>query len=134
MHQSLVLYAEDDPNDVYFVKRAFRSARPDVHIHAVSDGQEAIDYLSKALKPGHGETYPLPNLILLDIKMPKLDGFAVLEWIRKHRELAALPVIMLSSSDRMDDQQAAATLGANYYLKKESLYPDIAEQVKPWLR
>ena len=75
-----------------------------------------------------------PQLVLLDWMLPDQSGLRLLSRLRGDRNFASLPVIMLSSSDRMDDQQAAAALGANYYLKKESLYPDIAEQVKPWLR
>src|SRR5260221_9284886 len=94
-----ILLAEDDENDVYFVKRALNWA--DIHnpIQVERDGQEAIDYLSGAGDYADRKRFPLPKLALLDIKMPRKTGFDVLQWLRSQEDegLHRLPVIIMSS-------------------------------------
>ena len=133
MAGATILYADDDPNDIFFAERAFAKAGMEVTLRAVESGQAAVDYLSKVLKPGAGGNNGLPRLVLLDIKMPGLDGFEVLKWIRSRRELKFLPVVMLSSSTLQSDKDKAWSLGANEYLSKQTLYPELPDLVKPWL-
>src|SRR5258708_39753770 len=95
-----ILLAEDDENDVWFVKRALNWA--DIHnpVQVVHDGQEAIDYLQGRNAYADRERYPLPKLALLDIKMPGKGGFDVLKWLRNDADegLRRLPVVIMSSS------------------------------------
>src|ERR1051326_8590666 len=78
-----VLIAEDDPSDVFLLKRAFALAQIPATLHFVRDGQEAIDYLEGEAAYNDRTAYPLPDLMLLDLKMPKLNGFDVLSWLRR---------------------------------------------------
>jgi CheY-like chemotaxis protein len=113
--QKTILVAEDDLNDVYLLKRAFLKAGIDVHFEFVQDGEQLIRYL----KTRHcTPEYPLPDLLLLDIKMPKVSGFEVLEWIRRQPGLKRLLTIVLTSSDEPHDINRAYDLGANSYLVK----------------
>src|SRR5215204_5355364 len=107
-----VLYAEDDPNDVVLVQVAFQR-RQDLDVHYVRDGVEAIDYLAGREPFGNRRIYPLPELILLDIKMPRLSGFDVLAWLRKQPQLLTIPTVVVSSSEQQSDINKAYQLGVN---------------------
>src|SRR6266446_1902459 len=110
----IVLVADDDENDVLLLRRAFQKAGLSHTIIHVKDGQEAIDYLS-----GVGaDVKPPPNLLVLDLKMPRLDGFDVLEWLRSRQERLPVPVVVFSSSALPMDKEKAETLGAHDYLVK----------------
>ncbi len=98
-------------------QRAMGKAALDCALHAVSDGQMAIDYLKGAGKFADREAFPLPYLVLLDLKLPLVPGLEVLKWIRSEAALA-VPVIVLSSSQQPADVTAAYKLGANAYLLK----------------
>jgi len=111
-----VLVADDDENDVFLLRRAFQKAGlPHTLIH-VRDGQEAINYLSGKTSQ-NGEHAKL-KLFLLDLKMPLVDGFDVLLWLRTHPEPICLPVVVFSSSSMPDDKTRAKDLGATDYLAK----------------
>jgi CheY-like chemotaxis protein len=113
--QKTILVAEDDSNDVYLLKLAFLKAGLDVHFEFVQDGEQLIQYLE-----AHNRTSenPLPELLLLDIKMPKVNGFEALEWIRRQPGLKRLLIVMLTSSDEPRDINRAYDLGVNSYLVK----------------
>lgn len=113
-----VLIAEDDPNDVVLLKRAFQKAGVNTPLGFVSDGQEAVDYLAGSNTYSDRTRHPLPHLILLDIKMPRFGGFDVLKWLRTQPGLRRLPVIMFSSSSEQRDVDLAHELGANGYAVK----------------
>ncbi|HWF17623.1 MAG TPA: response regulator [Verrucomicrobiae bacterium] len=113
-----ILVAEDDENDAFILQRAFTKAGILDPFHIVSDGQEVMDYLSGSEKYADRNLYPLPNLAILDIKMPKKNGFEALEWTRQQRHLDSLPVMMLSSSGEPTDIEKAYQLGANAYMFK----------------
>src|SRR6267378_453186 len=125
-----VLVAEDDPSDVFFLKRAFTLAGVPTVLHFVRDGQEAIDYLEGENGYGDRERHPLPDLVLLDLKMPRMNGFDVLEWLRKQPGLKRLLVTVLTSSDQPQDINRAYDLGANSCLLKPHSTNDLAEVVK----
>ena len=112
------LVAEDDENDVFFLQRAFQQAKIENPLHVVRDGQEAIDYLSGAGKFSDRSLYPLPQLFILDLKMPRMTGLDVLRWLHEQPELQCLPVLVLSSSAQRTDIESAYELGVNGFVVK----------------
>lgn len=113
-----VLLAEDDPDDVLLTKIAFDKARLANPLQVVRDGEEAIAYLKGEGKFADRHHYPLPILLLLDLKMPRVSGFQVLSWLRKQPNLRQLPVAVMTSSDHDPDAARAFELGADSYLIK----------------
>lgn len=121
--QFTVLLVEDDLNDIFIVKRAFRTARIQNPLQVVTDGEEAISYLRGEGKYGNRETHPLPSLIVMDIKMPRRSGFEVLEWVKGSTQpLRRIPIIIVSSSHSVEDINRAYELGANAYMVKPMDY------------
>jgi CheY-like chemotaxis protein len=118
----IILLADDDKNDVLLLERAFQRAKVEVRFMVVGDGQEAIDYLSGTGKFGDRASYPWPALVLLDLKMPMVDGFDVLEWWRgrehAHASAGELPIVVMSSSNQESDINRAMGLGAAGYQVK----------------
>jgi CheY-like chemotaxis protein len=125
-----VLIAEDDASDAFLLRRAFSLASEPIVLHFVRDGQEAIDYLEGGQPYSDRNCYPLPDLMLLDLKMPRMNGFDVLDWLRKQPGLKRLLVTVLTSSDQPQDINRAYDLGANSYLLKPNDYLHLAEMVK----
>lgn len=114
-----VLLVEDDLNDIFLVKRAFKIAQIENPLQVVTDGQEAINYLKGDGKYADREAYPLPKLMVMDIKMPRRTGFEVLEWVKKKDgPLKRIPIVIVSSSDSPSDINRAYELGANAYMVK----------------
>ncbi len=117
--QFSVLLVEDDLNDIFLVKRAFKLAAIQNPLQVVTDGQEAINYLRGEGKYADRVAYPLPMLMVMDIKMPRLTGFEVLEWVKGNsKPLRRIPVVVVSSSDNPADINRAYELGANAYMVK----------------
>jgi CheY-like chemotaxis protein len=116
--QFTVLLVEDDINDIFLVKRAFKMARLETPLQVVTDGQQAVHYLSGEGKYADREVHPWPQLIVMDIKMPRMTGFEVLHWIKEDGPLRRIPVVIVSSSDRPEDINQAYELGANAYMVK----------------
>ncbi len=114
-----VLLAEDEEHDVFLMERAFRLSEIANPLVAVSDGQEAIWYLEGSGRYSDRSRFPRPCLLLLDLKMPMIDGFDVLKWIQAQPALREnLPIMVLSSSDHESDVRKAFELGAIDYLVK----------------
>jgi len=130
MAKKRVLVAEDDPSDVYLLKRAFAAADVPATLHVVRDGQEAIDYLEGQDGYADRNAHPLPDLMLLDLKMPRMNGFDVLNWLRQKPGLKRLLVTVLTSSSESVDINRAYDLGANSYLVKPHGTNDLAELVR----
>jgi CheY-like chemotaxis protein len=121
--QFSVLLVEDDLNDIFLVKRAFKKARLQNPLNVVTDGQEAIHYLRGLGKYADREAHPLPALIVMDIKMPRKTGFEVLEWVKgQGRPLRRIPIVIVSSSENPSDINQAYELGANAYMVKPMDY------------
>lgn len=116
--QFTVLLVEDDLNDIFLVKRAFKRAEIPNPLQVVTDGVEAIRYLRGDDKYADRTMHPMPRLIVMDIKMPRKSGFEVLEWIKKDGTLKRIPVVIVSSSDQAQDVNRAYELGANAYMIK----------------
>jgi len=130
MHGRLILYVEDDKDDVFFMQRAFREAGLAGELIALPSGQQAIDYLAGDGKFAGREKHPLPCLVLLDLNMPGKSGFDVLKWIRAQPAISALPVVVLTSSRDETDIQRAYQHGANAYLLKPALPEKLADVLK----
>lgn len=115
--ETLILCAEDNHLDVDLLLLAFNELGIDQRVEIVRDGQEAVDYL---LYQGVYTTRPkiVPDAILLDIKMPKLNGIEVLKTVRHLPDLEEVPIIMLTSSEMRQDIEACYALGANAYVVK----------------
>jgi CheY-like chemotaxis protein len=133
-----ILVADDDEHDIFLLRRAFQKAGLSHLIVDVRDGEEAMKYLLGGNDFGDRIRYPMPGLLVLDIKMPKANGFDVLKWMRTRDELKDLPVIMLSSSSQDCDIEKARELGAQDYFVKASHFEDLqklAETIADrWLR
>ncbi|EEF59550.1 response regulator [Pedosphaera parvula] len=118
LENSTILLVEDDENDVFFFKRAFLLSGLSNPLQVAENGENAIAYLSGAEAYADREKFPIPMLIVMDIKMPRINGFEVLEWLRNRPELKHIPVVMLSSSSTESDKERARELGAAAYVSK----------------
>jgi CheY-like chemotaxis protein len=96
-------------------------------VQVVGNGEEALNYLSGTGKYASRAEFPLPELVLLDLKMPKVDGFEVLRWIRSQRDLSGMRVVVLSSSESIRDVNLAYALGANSFLVKPGDFAEFVE-------
>lgn len=110
--------AEDRDDEILLLKRAFRQANILNPLQIVRDGDEAIAYLKGEGRFSNRAEYPLPGLMLLDLKMPRRDGFEVLQWLRQQPTLNTLRVIVLTASEDIRDVNMAYQLGANSFLVK----------------
>lgn len=115
-----VLYVEDDDSDRFFMELAFRTAGMASALRMVVNGRQAIAYLDGRGPYADRKLHPLPHLILLDLRMPELSGFEVLEWIKERPELSSVPIVVLSSSCHPDDSVKAKALGAADFWQKPS--------------
>jgi CheY-like chemotaxis protein len=121
-----VLLVEDDLNDIFLVKRAFKMAHLQNPLQVVTDGQEAVNYLKGEAKYSDRTLFPLPKLIVMDIKMPRRTGFEVLEWVKSNRgPLRRIPVVIVSSSNNPTDINRAYELGANAYMVKPVNFKEV---------
>lgn len=113
-----ILLAEDNPDDVFFFQNAFKKAGGTGVLHAVSDGIEALAYLSGEGAYSERGNYPFPDVLLLDLNLPQMNGFEVLEWVRQNPKCGRLIVHIFTSSSREADVQRAYDLRANGYVVK----------------
>lgn len=125
-----ILHVEDDPNDVLLVERAIKKANAPAVLRSVADGDMALAYLKGENSFADREHYPLPDLILLDLKMPRKSGLEVLSWIREQPLLKRLLVVVFTSSKHDQDINRAYDLGANSYLVKPVGFDSLLETVK----
>ena len=126
----VVLLADDDPNDVFLLQRAFQKTNIANPLRVVRDGEEAMAYLSGQDQYADRQRHPLPVLLLLDLKMPRKSGFEVLRWLRQQAGLKRLPVVVLTSSNQNPDINKAFDLGANSYIVKPGGFDSLVEMVK----
>ncbi len=128
MKEVRVLVAEDNDDHRYLTMRALRDVEgARIHVEGVADGEEALAYV---FGQGQYAGTELPHVIFLDLRMPKVNGLEVLERLKSHPELSCIPVVVLTSSDREEDVDAAYRLGGNSYVTK----PGIADELRRGLR
>lgn len=125
-----ILLVEDDRNDVFLIQRAFRKANLANPIQVMKDGEAAVQYLSGQEPYADRDRYPLPMLMLLDLKLPRRSGLEVLEWLKQQPKLKRLPVVVLTSSREHTDLNRAYDLGANSYLVKPVAFDSLLNMVQ----
>jgi CheY-like chemotaxis protein len=130
LDNNLILLAEDDENDVALIQRAFRKAGLRETLAVVQDGDEAIEYLAERGVYSDRQRFPMPFLLLLDLKMPATDGFEVLQWARAQSELKRLLIVVLTSSNLQEDVDRAYELGANSYMVKPLGFKEMVNLVQ----
>ncbi len=130
VREGVILLAEDDPNDVLLIQRAFQRNHVANPVQVVRDGEEALAYLSGQAPFADRERHPLPVLMLMDLKMPRKSGLEVLAWVRQQPGLKRLPIIVLTSSNQSPDINRAYELGANSYLVKPAGFDSLLDLVK----
>jgi CheY-like chemotaxis protein len=133
-----ILVAEDEETDAMILRRAFRDANVPCSITVVSDGSRVIDYLEGNGPYQDRTVYPAPSLLLMDLKMPRMNGFDVLQWLADKPAFRELPVVVLSSSAHATDIEKALATGARDYQIKPLQLSAWVEMVKTivarWLK
>ncbi len=128
---SPVLLAEDNANDVFLVRRAFEETNARNPVHAVGDGDQAIQYLAGQGRYADRAAYPFPALFLLDLKMPVKDGLDVLRWLHEHPDIPGkLPVVVLSSTEMPTETQIAYAMDIQACIVKPLTYPELREKIR----
>ncbi|MCS6817604.1 MAG: response regulator [Blastocatellia bacterium] len=130
MKPIVILLVEDNPDHVLLIKRALELNNILNEVHVVEDGQEALDYLYRQGKYADPDSAPRPGLILLDIKLPKVDGLEVLRRIKSDPILKAIPIIMLTSSEQEADILRSYLNGANSYIVKPIQFDAFVQKVR----
>jgi two-component system response regulator len=118
MRSRTILLVEDNPDDVALTLRAFEKSKIANNIIVVTDGQEALDYLFATSVPGGPDSGVMPEVVLLDLKLPKVDGLDVLRQMRADARTRRLPVVVLTSSNEEQDVVRSYDLGANSFVRK----------------
>ncbi|MFD2938319.1 response regulator [Spirosoma flavum] len=119
LHQAItVLIIDDDEDDRFFMEQAFKTDSPSTQLYLAPDGQQALDLL--------GSTRPLPDVILLDLNMPGLNGFEVLKRLKQSAHYQHIPVVILTTSDADTDQEQAHQLGATEFITKPTTYDGLS--------
>ncbi len=125
-----ILVVEDDENDIFILQSALKRAGITHSVQVVRNGQEAIDYFCANGRYADRAKFPFPKVVFSDLKMPIMDGFEVLDWLRKHPDCSVVPVIILTASQLDSDIRRAYQMGANAYLAKPSSLTDLQQMVK----
>jgi CheY-like chemotaxis protein len=133
-----ILLAEDNADDVFLFRLAFKRAGFDNPVIVVSDGEQVVQYLTGNPPYNDRNAYPFPQLLLLDLKMPKLSGLEVLAWLRGQSQWRALPVLILTTSSYGPEIKQGYELGANSFLTKPADLEEFILTLKQtgefWLR
>ena len=135
MNKRPILLVDDDENDVLLMQTAFEDSQLDCPIKSVSDGQEAMEFLEQAVRAN--SLAVLPSAVLLDLNMPRKNGFEVLGWARNQPRLKGIPFVVLSASIRGQDVERAYELGASAFLVKPSTLDGLTRMLKclrDWLQ
>ncbi|HEX3624642.1 MAG TPA: response regulator [Verrucomicrobiae bacterium] len=130
MNMPVVLIVDDDANDRFLLQSAFLQIGLSDPIHAVADGAEAIEYLRGTGRYADRNRFKFPTLLLLDLKMPNMDGFAFLRHVKSNPPLIVIPTIVLTSSTDPENVRTAYLLGANSYIVKAKAFESLCDQLK----
>jgi CheY-like chemotaxis protein len=125
-----ILAAEDEELDLILLKRAFKDINAALPVYSVTDGGEVISYLSGTGAYNDRNVFPLPDLILLDLKLPRKSGFEIIAWLKEHSLYRKIPVVVLTSSRLGQDVQRAYELGASGYFVKHTDPARYVEQIR----
>ncbi len=129
-HQAQIMLVEDNYMDIRLTLDAFNEAKLQNSVNVFRNGNEALDYLFGRNKYADRALFPLPDIILLDLNMPGIDGFEVLQQIKNAEKLKRIPVIILTSSMEAADRTHSYDIGANSYLMKPIRFEDFVEVIK----
>ena len=136
--KKFILLVEDNPNDELLARRALKKNAITNQLFVARDGVEALDFLHGTGSHGQRDTTQTPALVLLDLNLPRIDGFEVLRRIRAHDRIRHLPVVVLTSSDEESDVRKCYELGVNSYIRKPIDFDEFVNTVKElglyWLR
>jgi CheY-like chemotaxis protein len=130
MNPKIILLVEDNPSDIELTRRAFEKGRIANEMIVAEDGQEALDYLFDFNPLTNLRLNELPALVLLDLKLPKVDGLQVLRQIRNDDHTSRLPVVILTTSNEERDVAQSYDLGANSYIRKPVDFKQFVEAVQ----
>jgi CheY-like chemotaxis protein len=125
-----ILLVEDNPDHVMLTKRVLEDYGVTNKIYVVGDGAEALDFIYHRGKYSDGHNAPRPGLILLDIKLPKVDGFEVLKQLKSHPDYGSIPVVVLTTSSRDEEVARGYAEGANSYVTKPVKFDEFAEKIR----
>ena len=127
---AVIMLVEDRDDDVLLVRKSLERAWINNPLQVVRNGEEAMNYLAGEGRYSRRTEYPLPDLILLDLKLPGIDGFEVLQWIRRQPDFGSITVVVLTSSDAIRDVNRAYALGANSFLVKPLEFENFVETAR----
>lgn len=134
----VILVAEDDQQHRFVLKRVFKAIDIEARLQFVNDGQDLIDYLEQAGRHATADAAPWPDLVLIDLHMPRLDGLGALQIMRARRHMRTVPTIVFSTSDKPHHIDSAYALGANAYLVKVADFKELVSHLRGmvafWLR
>jgi len=128
-----ILYVEDDPNDAVVFERALKKSGLPISLQIAPDGKFAVEYLTGTEQYVDRERYPLPQIILSDMKMFRMGGIELLEWVRGNAKFREIPFVLYSTSNEDIDVSHAATAGATAYFRKTYQCLDVIEYLRNWL-
>jgi CheY-like chemotaxis protein len=126
----IILLAEDDPQDIALLGLSLPRTGVPVELQVTRDGQETLEYLQGEGRFSNRQMHPVPDLLMLDLKMPRVDGLEVVRWVRSTDEWSSIPIVMLSSSTLDRDIQEAYRLGANTFFSKPNGLPQLRELIR----
>jgi DNA-binding response OmpR family regulator len=126
----VILHVEDDDNDALLLSKACERAGLPAELHRVPDGEQARAYLLGELEYADRVKYPVPQIVILDLKLPRLDGFGFLKWLRGEKTLTSLPVLVFTASMSREDKARAMAEGANSYFIKPASFEALVQMVQ----
>jgi CheY-like chemotaxis protein len=129
-----ILLVDDNDDDVFLMQTIFRRIGIAAPMHVVQNGEEAVAYVAGKGEFADRQKYPLPAMILLDLNMPRMNGFEFLKWLRQQPKLMRITVDVLTASNRPGDVERAFDAGANGYFVKPSRMEELSEMVESWYR
>lgn len=130
LRKPAILIVDDDPNDRSLIEAAFSQIGVSEPVNSVSGGAEAVEYLKGVGKYADRSRFPFPHLLLLDLKMARMNGFEFLHCIRSYPNLMVVPTVVFTSSEDLNDLRKAYLLGANSYFVKARTFEELCEQIK----